>query len=108
MNVGDICQRASPACAADTTVAEAGRLMREGDVRTLPVLSDVGRLLGLVEERDLLQLLILSGRPADGLPIKAAVHPALHTCRKTDGLRDALRTMRTYALPLLPVVDGAG
>jgi CBS domain-containing protein len=108
MNVEDVCHRKSPTCLGDTTVAEAGRLMREGDVRTLPVLNDAGKVLGLVEERDLLHLVILSGRPADVLPIRAAVHPLLHSCRKTDSLRDALRTMRTQGMELLPVVDGAG
>lgn len=108
MNVGDLCHRTSFTCSAETTLAEAARLMREGDVHSLLVLSDVGKVLGWVEERDLLHLCVLSNRPPDVLPIRAAVHPVLYSCRKSDGLRDALRTMRTQGLQLLPIVDGAG
>jgi CBS domain-containing protein len=52
--------------------------------------------------------LALTGRPAPDLPVRVVLHAALHTCRPSDGVRDALRLMRIHKVRRLPVVDGAG
>jgi CBS domain-containing protein len=52
--------------------------------------------------------LALISQPATEVPVRVVARPTLHTCRLTDDLRDALRTMRTRKVRRLPVVDGAG
>jgi CBS domain-containing protein len=108
MNVGEACTRTVPSCTEETSLAEAGRLLRESEVDCLPVVSDVGKLVGLVSDRDLFEALSLAGRPAEDVPVRSALRPILQSCRGTDGVRDALRIMRTQGTRLLPVVDGAG
>jgi len=108
MNVGDACIQTIPFCTEETSLAEAGRLLREGEADCLPVVSDEGKLVGLVSDRDLFEALSLAGRPAEDVPVRSALRPILQSCRGTDGLRDALRIMRTQGTRLLPVVDGAG
>ena len=50
----------------DTGITEALRVMRERQVRRLPVLNDAGRLMGIVSEKD---LLYASPSPATSLSI---------------------------------------
>ncbi|HSJ58348.1 MAG TPA: CBS and ACT domain-containing protein [Anaerolineae bacterium] len=50
----------------DTGITEALRVMRERQVRRLPVLDDAGRLMGIVSEKD---LLYASPSPATSLSI---------------------------------------
>src|SRR5512140_3418936 len=108
MNVGDACSRTVPSCTEETSLAEAGRLLRESEAPCLPVVSDVGKLVGLVSDRDLFEALSLANRPAEDVSVRSALRPILPSCRGTDGVREALRIMRTEGTRLLPVVDGAG
>ena len=53
--VGEVMTQQPHCIAADTSIAEAYRLMADKKCHHLPVLED-GRLVGLVSERDLLRL----------------------------------------------------
>ena len=108
MNVEAICTRAVRSCGQHASLAEAGNLMGEADCGALPVVDDVGKVVGIVTDRDLCLALSLTGRPAADLPLRILLHSEVHTCRLTDGVREALRTMRTHKVRRLPVVDGAG
>lgn len=108
MNVREACRKSVRTCAPNTSVAEAGRIMAEVGRCTLPVVDDVGKLLGLIQSRDLLLLVSLSGHCPDDIPVRAAVVPMLYSCRMADEVREALRTMRLQRTHSLPIVDGAG
>ena len=108
MKVEEVWTRAVKSCTPETSVAEAADLMWEGDCGSLPVVDESGKVLGVVTDRDLCMALALTGQPAPDLPLRVVVRPVLHTCRPTDGVRDALRLMRIHKVRRLPVVDGAG
>jgi CBS domain-containing protein len=108
MKVEEICTREPKSCTPETSAAEAADLMYETDCGALPVVDESGRVIGIVTDRDLSLALALTGRAATDLPVRTLLHPTLHTCRASDEVRDALRTMRLYKIRRLPVVDGAG
>ena len=108
MKVAQICTRAAKSCGRETSAAEAADLMWEADCGALPVVDESGRVVGIVTDRDLCMALALTGQRPEDLPVRSMLPEILHTCRLTDEVRDALRTMRLFRIRRLPVVDGAG
>jgi len=65
---------------SDAPIAEALRVMRQSQVRRLPVLNEAGQLIGIVSEKD---LLYASPSPASSLSIYE-MHYMLSTLRVTE------------------------
>lgn len=107
MKVEDVCVRSVRSCTKESTLADAGNLMWEGNCDALPVVDEVGRVVGIIFDRDVCMAAAVTGQPASAMPVRVAFHPRVHTCRMLDGVRDALRTMRIRRVRRLPVVDGA-
>lgn len=108
MKVDEICTRSVKSCAQETSLADAANLMWEADCGVLPVLDEAGRVIGVVTDRDICMALALISQPAADVPVRVLLRLPLHTCRPSDEIREALRTMRTERVRRLPVVDGAG
>jgi len=98
----------------ETTMTDALRVMRENQVRRLPVLDETGRLVGIVSEKD---LLYASPSPATSLSIYE-MHYMLTQLRVTElmtsdvitvapdvPLEEAARIMADNKIGGLPVVD---
>jgi acetoin utilization protein AcuB len=98
----------------DCTITEALRVMRENQVRRLPVLNDVGDLVGIVSEKD---LLYASPSPATSLSIYE-MHDVLSRLKVSELmtaevitvgpdtlLEEAARIMADNKLGGLPVVE---
>jgi acetoin utilization protein AcuB len=98
------------------TVREATALMRERAIRHLPVLDAGQRLVGIVTDRDLRQVLLdvaLGHAPEDAeqaadLPVRQVMTWGVLTVRPGTDLREAARVMRERRLGGLPVIDEAG
>ena len=98
---------------ADTSVREATALMRERGIRHLPVLDARERLVGIVTDRDLRQVLLDAalGRVADDperlgdLRVREVMTWGVVTVTPSTDLREAARVMREQRLGALPVVD---
>jgi CBS domain-containing protein len=101
MTPGPIC------CAPDTSVAEAARLMWEGDCGVLPVVS--GRALkGVVTDRDLFIALATRDAKASELTVGSVIHESPITCTPRDDVNQAMGKMKTHRVRRLPVVDKDG
>ena len=94
---------------ADASVREAAALMRERGIRHLPVLDARERLVGIVTDRDLRQVLLdfALGRVADDtdLRVREVMTWGVVTVTPSTDLREAARVMREQRLGALPVVD---
>jgi CBS domain-containing protein len=98
------------------TVREATALMREREIRHLPVLDGGQRLVGIVTDRDLRHVLLdvaLGDAPEDAeragdVPVRQVMTWGVVTVRPTTDLREAARVMRERRLGGLPVIDDAG
>ena len=99
-----------------TSVREATTLMRERGIRYLPVLDARQRLIGIVTDRDLRQVVLDvatervaaadAGRLGD-LPVREVMTWGVVTVTPATDLRQAARVMREQRLGALPVVDAA-
>jgi CBS domain-containing protein len=82
MVASDLMTTPAVTVSARTTVAAAARLMESAGVRRLPVVDDLGRLRGMVTNRDLLKVFL---RPDDTIKrqILTEVLPTVHGDRST-------------------------
>ena len=103
MDVKAIMKTAVRTCTPDTTVAEAARLMWEGDCGVLPVV-DEGELVGVVTDRDMYIALATQNERAAVLRVGAVATTAVVTCHPDDDIRLALESMRRARVRRLPVV----
>jgi acetoin utilization protein AcuB len=98
----------------DAQVIEAVRLMKEGKVRHLPVLDGGSRLVGIVTDRDLRQVVLdprLQERlgvgladALEGLTVRDIMTWAVITVRPETEIRDAARLLHQRKIGALPVV----
>ncbi|MEX2147534.1 MAG: CBS domain-containing protein [Candidatus Rokuibacteriota bacterium] len=100
---------------ARTSVRDAVALMRERGIRHLPVLDGAQRLLGIVTDRDLRQVMFdvaLGSVDEDtarlgDLPVREIMTWGVVTVTPATDLREAIGVMRERRLGALPVVDAA-
>lgn len=99
-----------------TSVREATNLMRERGIRHLPVLDARQRLVGIVTDRDLRQVVLdlatervatADAERLGDLPVREVMTWGVVTVTPATDLRQAARVMREQRLGALPVVDAA-
>ena len=99
---------------ADAPVREAVELMKTRKIRHLPVLDDGGRLVGIVTDRDLRQMVfdpVIQERLGDvvetlgALTARDVMTWAVLTVRPESGIRQAACLMHEQKVGALPVVD---
>ena len=98
----------------DARVEDAAALMRRRRIRHLPVVDAGGRLVGIVTDRDLRQVLfdpaILDrpdlARTLQSLTVREVMTWGVVTVRPDTDVREAARLMHERKIGALPVVDG--
>lgn len=106
MIVGGISVRAVPRLQLDSTLAEAGRRLRDAATGIAVVVQD-GRLIGTVSERDLAVRGCASGLDPQSASVAEVYDPQPLVCAADAGLRHALQLMRENGRVWLVVVDHA-
>ncbi|MEV5333159.1 CBS domain-containing protein [Streptomyces werraensis] len=104
-HVRDIMTAAPVTVGPQTSVAQAARLMRDHDLGAVLVTDD-GRLRGLVTDRDLVVRSVAEGVDPEETTVARACSEDLVTVRPDDELDLAVRLMREHAVRRVPVVDG--
>ena len=107
MRVEELMTRHVATCHADSTLADAARIMWEHDCGAVPVV-DGERLVGIVTDRDTLMAAFTRGRRLDEVAVDAAMARDVRTCQPRDHLQSAERVMREAKVHRLPVVDYGG
>jgi CBS domain-containing protein len=86
------------------TIIEAARMMRDEDVGSLPVTED-GRLVGIVTDRDLVIRVLADGRDPEAVSVREACSRETVSVEVDQKLDEALRLMAHHQVRRLPVVD---
>ena len=107
MKVKDLMTTDVRTCSPDTTVAEAARLMWEGDCGILPVVDD-GKLVGVVTDRDMYIALATQNARPSGLTVGAIATKVPVTCAPDDDVQAVLSAMRGARVRRLPVTGFNG
>ena len=115
MRVGDLMTRSLVTVGHDATVAEAWNIMRTRQVRHLPVLDADRRLIGILTDHDLRQVILdrcvqeepsQLARSLARLRVNEVMTWAVITVRPDAEIRHAARIMHERKLGALPVADG--
>jgi CBS domain-containing protein len=90
---------------ATSSVAEAARAMRDGNIGDIIVLEG-GRTCGILTDRDIVVRAVAEGRDLSITKLADICSQDLTTMSPTDSIEDAVRLMRDKAIRRLPVVEG--
>ena len=96
------------ACRPETNLAEAVKLMWEGDCGALPVVKSHGKVCGMITDRDICVAVATRGETADRIAVRDVTVGKAYTCAPDDDATVALRTMKSQRVRRLPVVDAEG
>jgi acetoin utilization protein AcuB len=116
LTVGDWMTRDPITIEADATVMEAIHLLKEKNIRRLPVMRS-GQLVGLVTEKMLLGFMPTKGTSLDQwelhyllarTPVRQAMNPTPHTVMPETPLADAARLLHDRKLNGVLVLDAKG
>lgn len=107
MTIRDVIQNREPYSVPSTaTVLEAAQYMAERRIGGVCVISEDGRLLGILTERDLLNRIVLERRDPANVPISEAMGELKAVIETTDTPHEALERMEMIGRRHLPVVEG--
>ena len=107
MQIAEVMTPGPITCSPETTVAEAARLMWEGDCGVLPIVSD-RTLRGVVTDRDLFIALATRDAKPSQLTVGSVANASPITCSPRDDINQAMGKMKTHRVRRLPVVDKDG
>lgn len=108
MKVRDLMTSDVRTCRSETNLAEVVRDMFEGDCGALPVVSDDGRVAGIITDRDICIAVATRGRSADRIAVREVARDHVYTCVPDDDASAALQMMKLHKIRRLPVVDADG
>jgi CBS domain-containing protein len=88
------------------SIRAAAKIMRDVDTGAVPV-SDNGKVIGMVTDRDIVLRVVAEGGDLDG-PVSAVMTEDVLTCREDDNLADAAALMGSHQLRRLVVLSDSG
>lgn len=107
MKVKSLMTRQPRTCTRETSLAEAAALMLDADCGILPVVSEEGKLVGVVTDRDMYIALATRNMLASQLTVGEVARSTVSTCGPDDDVQTALATMKQHHVRRLPV-EGFG
>jgi len=108
MKVKEIMTANPKACTTTTNLAEAASFMWDYDCGILPVVSDEGRVVGLITDRDICIAGATKNRNLSDLAVEEIVTGNVYSCAPEDDVRTALDTMQQRKVRRLPVIAPEG
>jgi CBS domain-containing protein len=91
-------------CTPDDCLDTAARLLWEGDIGVLPVVSGT-RTVGVITDRDICMAAYTQGRPLRELQVASAMSRQVYGVRPETPLSEATLIMREHQVRRLPVLD---
>jgi CBS domain-containing protein len=108
MKVKEIMTANAKACTLTNNLADAARLMWDNDCGILPVVSEGGKVIGLVTDRDICMAAATKGRNLSNIAVEDVISGKVFACKPVDDIHLALNTMRENMVRRLPVVSADG
>ena len=87
------------------TLHDAARLMWEHDIGALPVVDDMGQLIGMVTDRDACMAAYTQNQPLSTIPVSVAMTNHIVTCRPEDADIAVAKLMAKHKVRRIPVID---
>lgn len=94
-------------CRQADTLDVAIELMKRFDIAAVPVVDPLGRLVGIVTDRDACMSAYAQRQPLHWLPCAVAMSHQVVTCRAEDDVTVVAREMAEHKIRHVPVLDDA-
>lgn len=108
MQVSEIMTSPPITCTPETSLGVAAGRMAESKVGILPVVTDRGKLAGIITDRDICLAVSRTNRNALSVSVREVMTRKVLSVHPTDDVRHATALMRTARVRRLPVLDEAG
>jgi CBS domain-containing protein len=108
MKVKDLMTADVKRCSPETNLAEAAKIMWEGDCGAVPVTDEHDHVVGMITDRDICIAAATRPRTEGEIPVRDVISTAAYTCAPGDDVRVALETMKARKVRRLPVVEQDG
>ena len=89
-----------------SSIAEAARLMREGDIGAMIVVDEDDQVEGILTDRDIAVRAVADDRDPTQTRVGEVASTDLETLSPSSSVKDAVKLMRERSVRRLPVVDG--
>ena len=107
MLIRDVIRNREPySTKASTTVQEAAQMMATRNIGAVCVLDDLGKLIGVFSERDLLKRVVVAGRDPQTVSVGEVTSDLRAVIQCDETPHQALERMELIGTRHLPVVDG--
>lgn len=107
MKIAELMTTDLKTCQQTDTLDVAVGLMKDFDLTAVPVTDPLGRLVGIVTDRDACVAAYTQRQPLHWLPCAVAMSQHVVTCRADDETAIATREMAKHKIRHIPVVDDA-
>jgi len=108
MKVKDIMTPNPVCCRISDTAQMVAKMLRDSDIGSIPVLSDGGKLEGVITDRDLCCSIVAEGLDPKATRIEKWITRNPITCRASDSLERCEQAMAAHQVRRIPVVDESG
>ena len=93
------------AIAPDNSIVETARKLKGRGIGAVVVLNDVGDLVGLISERDIVHAIAMHAERALDMHVRDVMTTKVVTCKPNDTVNEAKAVMVEHAFRHLPVVE---
>ncbi|KAF0246545.1 MAG: putative cystathionine [Planctomycetota bacterium] len=108
LTVGDICTRSPRVTTPEASLAQAAKVMWEGDCGMLPVIDAERKVIGVISDRDVALALAVRGAKAHEAKVREAMGTRVVSCRAEEPIGAALSRLAKFQVRRLPVVSAGG
>lgn len=108
MNVSDVMVKSVSVCKPDDDLGKATEAMWVHRCGVLPVVNDVGLVTSMITDRDICIALGTRNARAGEVFVRDVAPARVFTCKATDDVQTAVRTMIAQNVRRLPVTDEDG
>jgi CBS domain-containing protein len=95
-------------CRPEVNLATAAGMMWENDCGVIPVVDGVGKVIGMITDRDIAMAMAMMGHFASDIAVSEVMSQKVYACALNDDIKSALKTMRHEKVRRLPVVNDDG
>ncbi len=105
MKVKDLMTPSPTVCRPKDTVSQAATLMKQEDCGAIPVVSDEGKLVGIVTDRDIVVRAVAAGKDPRTTPVSVVMSADPSTLAPDADVDQAEKLMADRQVRRLPVVE---
>jgi CBS domain-containing protein len=108
MTCAEVMTPSPTVCQPQHTAIEAAELMKREDCGLVPVVSESGKLVGVLTDRDIVVKVVAEGRDPRNTAVSEVMSTEVATCLPQETIQTAMEQMATRQVRRIPIVERDG